>query len=96
MGPQLLGLFVDLLSLLLCRGSQMKLEQQQRQEQQQPESDLFMDEQSLMAEVSSNDKVPNPSMQRHLLVNLEVIDSLGSSFEEQRGAVEVLEENLGT
>ncbi|KAL9867510.1 nucleolar pre-ribosomal-associated protein 1 isoform 2-T2 [Geothlypis trichas] len=55
-GPQLLGLFVDLLSLLLCRGSQMKLEQQQRQEQQQPESDLFMDEQSLMAEVSSNDK----------------------------------------
>ncbi|XP_058679879.1 nucleolar pre-ribosomal-associated protein 1 [Ammospiza caudacuta] len=56
LGPQLIDLFVDILSLLLCRGSQVKLEQQQKQEEHQAESDLFMDEESLMAEGSSNDQ----------------------------------------
>uniref|UniRef100_A0A8D2MPG9 URB1 ribosome biogenesis 1 homolog n=1 Tax=Zonotrichia albicollis TaxID=44394 RepID=A0A8D2MPG9_ZONAL len=56
LGPQLIDLYVDILSLLLCRGSQVKLEQQQQQEEHQAESDLFMDEESLMAEGSSNDQ----------------------------------------
>ncbi|XP_064263260.1 nucleolar pre-ribosomal-associated protein 1 [Passer domesticus] len=55
-GPQLIDLYVDILSILLCRGNQIKLDQQQKQEEHQAESDLFMDEESLMIEVSSNDK----------------------------------------
>nr|XP_054511019.1 nucleolar pre-ribosomal-associated protein 1 [Agelaius phoeniceus] len=55
-GPQLVGLLVDILSILLCRGHHIKLDQQQEKEQQQAEWDLFMDEESLMTEGSSNDK----------------------------------------
>lgn len=95
-GPQVVDLSVDILSILLCRGSQIKLDHQQMREEHQAESDLFMDEESLMTEVSSNDKVPNPLVQRHMLVNLDLVDSLGNSLAEQRDAVKVLEENLGT
>lgn len=49
-----------------------------------------------MIEESSNDKVPDPLIQTYLLVNFDLIDSLGNSFAEQRDAVKVLEENLGT
>ncbi|XP_068038864.1 nucleolar pre-ribosomal-associated protein 1 isoform X1 [Anomalospiza imberbis] len=56
LGPQLIDLYVDILSILLCRGNQIKLDHQQKQEKHQAESDLFMDEESLMTEVSSNDK----------------------------------------
>ncbi|XP_056346462.1 nucleolar pre-ribosomal-associated protein 1 isoform X2 [Oenanthe melanoleuca] len=56
LGPQLVDLCVDLLSILLCRGNQVKLEQQQKQEEHQADVDLFMDEESLMTEESSNDK----------------------------------------
>ncbi|XP_030921106.1 nucleolar pre-ribosomal-associated protein 1 [Geospiza fortis] len=56
LGPQLIDLFVDILSTLLCRGNQIKLDQQQKQEEHQAESDLFMDEESLIADGSSSDK----------------------------------------
>ncbi|RMC01777.1 hypothetical protein DUI87_21795 [Hirundo rustica rustica] len=56
LGPQLIGLYVDMLSIFLCRGNQVKLDHQQKREEHQAESDLFMDEESLMTEVSSNDK----------------------------------------
>ncbi|KFP86629.1 Nucleolar pre-ribosomal-associated protein 1, partial [Acanthisitta chloris] len=55
-GPQLIDLYVDLLSSLLCRGNQIELDQQQKREEHQADSDLFMDEESLVAEESSNDK----------------------------------------
>lgn len=84
MGPQLVDFYVDLLSILLCRGNQIKLDHQQKREERQAESDLFMDEESLMTEESSSDKVPNPLIQRHLLVNFDLSDSLGNSFAEQR------------
>uniref|UniRef100_A0A8C3TVC2 URB1 ribosome biogenesis homolog n=1 Tax=Catharus ustulatus TaxID=91951 RepID=A0A8C3TVC2_CATUS len=56
LGPQLVDLYVDMLNILLCRGNQIKLEHQQKQEGHQANADLFMDEESLMTEVSSNDK----------------------------------------
>ncbi|NXW73034.1 NPA1P protein, partial [Hirundo rustica] len=56
LGPQLIGLYVDMLSIFLCQGNQIKLDHQQKREEHQAESDLFMDEESLMTEVSSNDK----------------------------------------
>lgn len=71
-GPHLVDLYVDLLNSLLCRGNQVELDNQQKREDHQTESDLFMDEQSLITEESSNDKVPNPLICRseaHLLVN---------------------------
>ncbi|XP_021404256.2 nucleolar pre-ribosomal-associated protein 1 isoform X2 [Lonchura striata] len=55
LGPQLIDLYVDILSILLCRANKIKLNQQ-KQEEHQAESDLFMDEESLITEVSSNDK----------------------------------------
>lgn len=85
-----------MLSSLLCRGNQIRLDHQQKREEHQAESDLFMDEESLMMEESSNDEVPDPLIQTYLLVNFDLIDSLGNSFAEQRDAVKVLEENLGT
>ncbi|KAF4795038.1 Nucleolar pre-ribosomal-associated protein 1 [Turdus rufiventris] len=56
LGPQLVDLYVDMLNILLCRCNQIKLEHQQKQEGHQADADLFMDEESLMTEVSSNDK----------------------------------------
>ncbi|NXC43094.1 NPA1P protein, partial [Penelope pileata] len=56
-GPRLVDLFVDLLSSLLCRGNQTELVNRQKQEKHQTESDLFMDEESLVTEESSNDKI---------------------------------------
>ncbi|XP_068883251.1 nucleolar pre-ribosomal-associated protein 1 isoform X1 [Aphelocoma coerulescens] len=56
LGPQLVDLYVDMLSSLLCRGNQIRLDHQQKREEHQAESDLFMDEESLMTEESSNDK----------------------------------------
>ncbi|XP_054669429.1 nucleolar pre-ribosomal-associated protein 1 isoform X4 [Grus americana] len=55
-GPALVDLYVDLLSSLLCRGNQIELDNQQKREKHQTESDLFMDEESLIMEESSNDK----------------------------------------
>ncbi|NWS71444.1 NPA1P protein, partial [Crotophaga sulcirostris] len=55
-GPQLVDLYVDLLSSLLCRGNQIELDYQQKREEHQTQSDLFMDEESLITEESSNDK----------------------------------------
>ncbi|XP_010583629.1 PREDICTED: nucleolar pre-ribosomal-associated protein 1 [Haliaeetus leucocephalus] len=55
-GPHLVDLYVDLLNSLLCRGNQVELDNQQKREDHQTESDLFMDEQSLITEESSNDK----------------------------------------
>ncbi|XP_027599978.2 nucleolar pre-ribosomal-associated protein 1 [Pipra filicauda] len=55
-GPQLVDLYVDLLNSLLCRGSQIELDYQQKREEHQTESDLFVDEESLITEESSNDK----------------------------------------
>ncbi|KFW89278.1 Nucleolar pre-ribosomal-associated protein 1, partial [Phalacrocorax carbo] len=55
-GPCLVDLYVDLLSCLLCRGNQIELDNQQKREEHQTESDLFMDEESLITEESSNDK----------------------------------------
>uniref|UniRef100_A0A674JXR4 URB1 ribosome biogenesis homolog n=1 Tax=Terrapene triunguis TaxID=2587831 RepID=A0A674JXR4_9SAUR len=46
-GPRLLGLYMDLLSSLLCRCDQMKLCNEQKQEGAQTESDLFMDLESV-------------------------------------------------
>ncbi|XP_014745884.1 PREDICTED: nucleolar pre-ribosomal-associated protein 1, partial [Sturnus vulgaris] len=56
LGPQLVDLYVDVLSILLCRGNQIKLEHQQKQDEHQADADLFMDEEALMTEVSSNGK----------------------------------------
>ncbi|XP_063275337.1 nucleolar pre-ribosomal-associated protein 1 isoform X2 [Prinia subflava] len=56
LGPQLVDLYVDMLSIFLCRANQIKLDHQQKQEEHQAESDLVLDEESLMTEVSSNDK----------------------------------------
>ncbi|NXN08847.1 NPA1P protein, partial [Indicator maculatus] len=55
-GPRLVDFYVDLLSSLLCRGNQIELDNQQKREEHQAESDLFMDEESLIIEESSNDK----------------------------------------
>ncbi|XP_040440850.1 nucleolar pre-ribosomal-associated protein 1 [Falco naumanni] len=55
-GPRLLDLCVDLLSSCLCRGNQIELDNQQKREEHQTESGLFMDEESLITEESSNDK----------------------------------------
>ncbi|XP_065597859.1 nucleolar pre-ribosomal-associated protein 1 [Cyrtonyx montezumae] len=55
-GPRLVDLFVDLLNSLLCRGNQIELDNRQKQEKHQTESDLFMDEESLITEESLNDK----------------------------------------
>ncbi|XP_054247582.1 nucleolar pre-ribosomal-associated protein 1 [Indicator indicator] len=55
-GPRLIDFYVDLLSSLLCRGNQIELDNQQKREEHQAESDLFMDEESLIIEESSNDK----------------------------------------
>ncbi|KFQ41282.1 Nucleolar pre-ribosomal-associated protein 1, partial [Nestor notabilis] len=55
-GPRLIVLYVDLLNSLLCRGNQIELSNQQKREEHQAESDLFMDEESLITEESSNDK----------------------------------------
>ncbi|NWX51116.1 NPA1P protein, partial [Steatornis caripensis] len=55
-GPHLIDLFVDMLSCLLCRGNQIELDNQQKRQERQTESDLFMDEESLITEESSNDK----------------------------------------
>ncbi|TRZ15518.1 hypothetical protein HGM15179_011589, partial [Zosterops borbonicus] len=56
LGPQLIDLYVDMLSIFLCRGNEIKLDRQQKREEDQAELDLFMDEESLVTEVSSNDK----------------------------------------
>ncbi|XP_068768385.1 nucleolar pre-ribosomal-associated protein 1 isoform X2 [Struthio camelus] len=55
-GPHLLHLYVDLLSSLLCQGNQMELDNRQKQEEVQTESDLFMDVEALITVESSNDK----------------------------------------
>ncbi|KAM6140617.1 LOW QUALITY PROTEIN: nucleolar pre-ribosomal-associated protein 1 [Pterocles gutturalis] len=55
-GPHLVDLYVDLLSSLLCRGNQIELDNHQKREERRTESDLFMDEESLITEESSNDK----------------------------------------
>ncbi|NXY42295.1 NPA1P protein, partial [Ceuthmochares aereus] len=55
-GPQIVDLCVDLLSSLLCRGNQIELDYQQKREEHQTQSDLFMDEESLITEESSNNK----------------------------------------
>lgn len=80
-GPHLVDLYVDLLSSLLCRGNQIKLDNQKKREEHQTESDLFVDEEALVTEESSNDKVPNLLIERpetHLLVNFDLIYSLGN------------------
>ncbi|NXW56243.1 NPA1P protein, partial [Eurystomus gularis] len=56
LGPHLVDFYADLLSSLLCRGNQIELDNQQKREEHQAESDLFMDEESLVTEESSNDK----------------------------------------
>ncbi|NXX12501.1 NPA1P protein, partial [Podargus strigoides] len=56
-GTRLVDLCVDLLSSLLCRGNQIELDNQQKREEHQTESDLFMDEESLITEETSNDKM---------------------------------------
>ncbi|KAM4683456.1 nucleolar pre-ribosomal-associated protein 1 isoform 1-T1 [Amazona ochrocephala] len=55
-GPRLIDLYVDLLNSCLCRGNQIELNNQQKREEQRAESGLFMDEESLITEESSNDK----------------------------------------
>ncbi|XP_009955891.1 PREDICTED: nucleolar pre-ribosomal-associated protein 1 [Leptosomus discolor] len=55
-GPHLVDLYVDLLSSLLCRGNQIELDNQQKRDKHQTESDLFMDEETLITEETSNDK----------------------------------------
>ncbi|KAM6291490.1 nucleolar pre-ribosomal-associated protein 1 [Porphyrio hochstetteri] len=55
-GPLLVDLYMDLLSCLLCRENQIELDNQQKREKHQTESDLFMDEESLITEESSSDK----------------------------------------
>ncbi|KAM9390262.1 nucleolar pre-ribosomal-associated protein 1 [Phaethornis superciliosus] len=55
-GPHLVDLYMDLLRSFLCRGNQIELDNQQKREDRQTESDLFMDEETLIAEETSNDK----------------------------------------
>ncbi|OXB79759.1 UNVERIFIED_CONTAM: hypothetical protein H355_013744 [Colinus virginianus] len=55
-GPRLVDLFVDLLNSLLCWGNQIESDNRQKQGKHQAESDLFMDEESLITEESLNDK----------------------------------------
>ncbi|NXP51775.1 NPA1P protein, partial [Heliornis fulica] len=55
-GPCLVDLCMDLLSCLLRRGNQIELDNQQKRKKHQSEPDLFMDEESLITEESSNDK----------------------------------------
>uniref|UniRef100_A0A8B9CB62 URB1 ribosome biosis homolog n=1 Tax=Anser brachyrhynchus TaxID=132585 RepID=A0A8B9CB62_9AVES len=55
-GPCRVDFFLDLLSSLLCRGNQIELGNRQKQKEHQNASDLFMDEESLITEESSNDK----------------------------------------
>ncbi|NXJ61965.1 NPA1P protein, partial [Rostratula benghalensis] len=55
-GPHLVDLYMGLLKSLLCRGNQIELNNQQKREERQTESDLFMDEESVITEESSNDK----------------------------------------
>uniref|UniRef100_A0A672TFE9 URB1 ribosome biosis homolog n=1 Tax=Strigops habroptila TaxID=2489341 RepID=A0A672TFE9_STRHB len=55
-GPRLIDLYVDLLNSCLCRGNQIELSNRQKREERQTESDLFVDEESLITEESSNDK----------------------------------------
>ncbi|XP_014108968.1 PREDICTED: nucleolar pre-ribosomal-associated protein 1 [Pseudopodoces humilis] len=56
LGAQLVDLYVDVLNILLCRSNQIRLDHQQKREDHQAESDLFVDVESLMTEVSSDDK----------------------------------------
>ncbi|PKU39401.1 hypothetical protein llap_10298 [Limosa lapponica baueri] len=56
-GPRLVDLYMGLLSSCLCRGNQIELDNQQKREEHQTESDLFMDEESLITEESSDDKM---------------------------------------
>ncbi|XP_034626067.1 nucleolar pre-ribosomal-associated protein 1 [Trachemys scripta elegans] len=56
-GPRLLGLYMDLLSSLLCRCDQMKLCNEQKQEGAQTESDLFMDLESVATMESADGKI---------------------------------------
>ncbi|XP_032053287.1 nucleolar pre-ribosomal-associated protein 1 isoform X1 [Aythya fuligula] len=55
-GPSLVDFFLDLLSSLLCRGNEIELGNRQKQKEHQNASDLFMDEESLITEESSDDK----------------------------------------
>ncbi|XP_051464954.1 nucleolar pre-ribosomal-associated protein 1 isoform X2 [Apus apus] len=55
-GPRLVDLYVDLLCSLLCWGNQIDLDNQQKREEHQAESGLFIDEESLITEETSNDK----------------------------------------
>ena len=64
----------------MCRGSQVELDNQQKREEHQTESDLFVDEESLITDESSNEKVPNLLIHRPeapLLVNFDFIYFLG-------------------
>ncbi|XP_074853089.1 nucleolar pre-ribosomal-associated protein 1 [Carettochelys insculpta] len=56
-GPCILGLYMDLLSTLLCRCDQMEMDSQQKQEKGQSESDLFMDLECVATVESANDKM---------------------------------------
>lgn len=87
MGPQLVEPRVEVLSIFWCRGDGIKPDHRQKRGEHRAESDLFMDEASPMTGVSSNDKVPDPSIQRHVSVNFDLIDSLGNGFAEHRGAL---------
>ncbi|NXO02201.1 NPA1P protein, partial [Rhinopomastus cyanomelas] len=62
LGPRLVDLYVDLLNILLMRGNQIELENQQKREEHQTELDLFMDEESLITEEYSNDKTLEESL----------------------------------
>uniref|UniRef100_A0A8C3BFY8 URB1 ribosome biogenesis homolog n=1 Tax=Cairina moschata TaxID=8855 RepID=A0A8C3BFY8_CAIMO len=55
-GPSLVDFFLDLLSSLLCRGNEVELGNRQKQKEHKNASDLFMDEESLITEESSDDK----------------------------------------
>lgn len=56
-GPSLLTLFVDLLKSLLHKGKDTELRSQQELKKGQIESDLFMDEASLIATETKNNMV---------------------------------------
>lgn len=77
-GPSLVDFFLDLLSSLLCRGNEIELGNRQKQKEHQNASDLFMDEESLITEESSDDKVQNPLIygpEAYLIVNFDLIYS---------------------
>ncbi|XP_009870096.1 PREDICTED: nucleolar pre-ribosomal-associated protein 1 [Apaloderma vittatum] len=61
-GPHLIDLCVDLLRTLMCRGNQIELDNQQKREEHQAESDLFMDEESLIAEEFSDEKATEDTL----------------------------------